>query len=87
MRQQNREKEIPEFSLARLLALLAQILVAGCMLGAIWTAMSTAREGWDGIGWQHSVIILMRAGLWMLAALVLQGFVIALHLGSRPGGD
>lgn len=82
LRQKNRVDEIPEFSLARMGAIIAQAAVALCVAVGIWDAV-IALGATGTSAWYLQVTLLFKAGLWLLGALVLQGFVLVLYLSSR----
>ncbi len=85
LRQQARVNAVPEFSLGKLLAMIAQFAALVCLLLGAYQGVS-AYSIVDAPGGNASasrLIGLLSAGLWLLGATVLQGMVIALHSRKR----
>ena len=80
LRQQNRQADMPEFSLSRLAAMIVQVLVILLLLVGMYTALTAPIEP---ANWYRAVTTLLRATAWLLAAVTLQGIVLALLLQSR----
>ena len=86
LRQLNRHHHLPEFSLAMLLAAMAQMIVVLFLALAAWDALAAQKispvlnpHNW----WYLSTSQRLDAISWLVAALVLQVLVVALHLGHR----
>jgi len=89
LRQRNRQADMPEFSLARLAAMVAQIGVAVCLVMGIYDGLAAWMlpqathfdpNGKDGLEYLAQGI---RGGMWLLGGVILQGFVVALLVGRR----
>jgi D,D-heptose 1,7-bisphosphate phosphatase len=91
LRQQARVREQPEFSMSKLLALIAQFAVLVCLLLGAYESVATFSNAPAGtMDWythviflQDRTISLLGAGLWFLAAMVLQGTVVAIYARKR----
>ncbi len=86
LRQLNRHHHLPEFSLAMLLAAMAQMIVVLFLALAAWDALAAQKispvlnpHNW----WYLSTSQRLDAISWLVAALVLQVLVVALHLVHR----
>jgi len=84
LRQQSRAADMPEFSATRLFGILLQLVVPLCMALALWDAFATMQAHAASVpDWYTCVLLLLRAGLWLLAALILQLCVLTLHMTTR----
>ncbi len=91
LRQQARVREQPEFSMSKLLALIAQFAVVVCLLLGAYESVATFSNAPTGaMDWythvtflQDRTISLLGAALWFLAAMVLQGTVVAIYGRKR----
>lgn len=80
MRHANRAQDMPEFSKARFAAVILQAVALLCLLAGAFIAASAPTAA-SQINQQ--LITLIRAGLWLLGAVVLQGAVIAILMFKR----
>ena len=80
LRHQNRQSDMPEFSLARLAAVIVQILALLMLFVGLYSAVSTPATIDK---WYPSVLGLLRALAWLIGSVTLQGIVIALLMQSR----
>lgn len=81
LRQRHRAQEMPEFTLSRFIALLAQIGVFVCFIMAIWDGVSSMPS--PGKEWAQQSLVLYRGIMWMLGAVALQVMVLSLHSNAR----
>jgi D,D-heptose 1,7-bisphosphate phosphatase len=82
LRHQNRQADMAEFPLSHLAAIAVQAVAVLCLLAGMFTAIR-APVSLEGVNWNVAVTALLRAVTWLLAAVMLQGGVIALLLHSR----
>ena len=83
LRQMNRAREMPEYSLGRMMAMIVQALVVGCAVIAgadVWLAVS---DGAADSKWAGHMVMVSHAVVWMLGGVVLQGIVLALYMRER----
>jgi D-glycero-D-manno-heptose 1,7-bisphosphate phosphatase len=86
LRHADRARDMPEFSLMRLVAGIVQFLVPVLLILGAWVAyagFTTIDPEHRGQEWYFRTISLMTAALWILGAGVLQGIVIALTQHQR----
>lgn len=81
LRQRHRAQEMPEFTLSRFLAILAQIGVFVCLIMAIWNAIATMP--YSEKLWAQHAMMMYRAILWMLGAVTLQVMALTLNHTHR----
>lgn len=85
LRQQARATAQPEFSMSKLVALMAQFAALVCLLLGAYQGVSAYGivDTAAGSAWYARMQTLLSAGLWLLGAGVLQGAVIALYARKR----
>jgi D-glycero-D-manno-heptose 1,7-bisphosphate phosphatase len=84
LRQQSRQQDMADFSPARMVAIIAQVAVAICLLMATWDVVGFSPGDFKSDqAYYYLLVALIRAGLWLLGGVILQGFVLALLTGSR----
>ncbi len=83
LRHQNRNADMPEFSMIRLVAIIVQVLAVLLFLVGMMQAIRAPETGKVDGWWYFSALSLYKAFAWLLGAIVLQGAVIAMLLQSR----
>ncbi len=86
LRHINRHNNMSDFSLSLLLATIGQVIVLALLAVAAWDALKAAGMASANLGqswWYFRIEEQVKSIEWFLAAIVLQGIVIAFHLHKK----
>jgi D-glycero-D-manno-heptose 1,7-bisphosphate phosphatase len=86
LRHLNRQQDLHGFSLSLLFAAVMQMLVVLFLAIAAWDALQAVGVNYNNFGslwWYSKTTGQINALEWLAAALIIQGFVLALHLRHR----
>ena len=86
LRHINRHNNMPDFSLSILLATIGQVVALAMVAVAAWDAMKAVGMASANLGrswWYFRVEEQIKSIEWFLAAIVMQGIVIAFHLHKK----